>query len=358
MKKSAPLILTCLLLAHETSWAVSYSSQKESTTTNSSKKNSSVSIETDFLYWKVNQNGNEFAQTGQAITTPGISGATSVNPGHIYRPHYTMQPGFKFSVGYLSSYDNWDLRFGYMWIESRGRRQVQSSDLNSGIIPIFSTACTNSSLAQASYNGGTDSFVSSAYASSNLYLNAFDLELGKTWMQTNKLKLRPFFGLKGTYQHQNLKLKYNTSSSSDITISTGSNLTTHKERLSGIGIKLGVNTSWMFSKYFGVFADAAGSLLWTSSNISTKNYDSETTPNSYNNVLLTNQSYHSNPMVPVLELFLGFGYEQSFTSSLKKISFKAGWEEQIWLFLTRHSSTIADDSLAMQGLTLKFALDF
>lgn len=358
MKISATLALTCVLLAHESIWAANYSSQKESTNKTNTKENACVSIETDFLYWKVNQNGNEFAQTGQAISTPGISDATPVNPGHIYSPKYSMQPGFKFSLDYLSSYDSWDLRFGYMWIESRGQRLVESKDINSGIIPIFSTACTGSSLAQATYNGGSSSFVTSAYSSSNLYLNAFDIELGKSWKQANKLKLRPFFGLKGTYQHQNLKLRYDTASITDPTSNTGSNLTSHKEKLSGLGIKVGLNTSWMFSKYFGLFADAAGSLLWTSSNIKTKNYDTETTPSTFTNVLLTNQSYHSNPMMPVFELFLGFGYEQSFTKSLKKISFKAGWEEQIWLFLTRHSSTIADNSLSMQGLTLKFALDF
>ena len=39
-------------------------------------KNSKFEIEGDFLYWKVKQNGNEFAQTGQAINPPGINGIT------------------------------------------------------------------------------------------------------------------------------------------------------------------------------------------------------------------------------------------------------------------------------------------
>jgi hypothetical protein len=321
-------------------------------------QNPKFEIDGEFLYWKVKQNGNEFAQTGQAISTPGINGVSSINPGKIYAPKYSMQPGFKIACDFKGFYDNWDAKLNYMWIQSYGSKSIKSLDTNSGIIPIFSVASQNSALSQATYNGGIVSFVSGAKATSQLYLNAVDLELGKTWIQTDKLKLRSFIGLKGAWMHQSLRLTYDTSSVFIPTSQIGSNFTKHTEYFQGLGIKLGANTSWMFAKYFGIFMDFATSLLWGNSKTLTKNFDSQAGAYNYSNTLLAQQINNYHPILPVFEAFLGLGYDKTFKGNIKSFKALVGWEEQIWLFQNRHSTVVADNSLIMQGLTVKIGFGF
>lgn len=354
------LTLACFCLKTTNTYADSQknSPQNQKTITPQMVQGTKVDIEGDFLYWKVKQNGNEFAQTGQAISTPGIGVATPVNAGKLYAPKYSMQPGFKLACDFSNFYDNWDAKFNYMWIQSYGKKNVASQDVNSGIIPVFSVASQNSALSQATYNGGTASYVSMAKAISQLYLNAVDLELGKTWIQTEKLKLRPFIGLKGAWMHQSLRLTYDTSSVFETTTQVGSNFTKHTEYFQGIGIKLGFNSSWMFAKYFGIYMDFATSLLWGNSKTKTKSYDSQNGTYVYSNTLISNQTYNYHPILPVFEAFLGLGYEKTFQGTIKSFKALVGWEEQIWLFQNRHSSVIADNGLTMQGLTTKLSFGF
>jgi hypothetical protein len=110
----------------------------------------------DFIYWVAKQEGNTYAATGNAITVPGttdpntglIPGAITAK-GKVYAPNPRIEPGFKVAVGMDFAYDQWDLFAEYTYLYSSAKSAVNSNNLNTGILPIFSYAPNNSILSQA-----------------------------------------------------------------------------------------------------------------------------------------------------------------------------------------------------------------
>ncbi len=301
-------------------------------------------VDVDFLYWLGKENGNEYAQTGTLISSD-----IGVKSGKIYSPNYHCEPGVKISLSTPIGNPNWDLSLGYLWFEGQGSGSIKSNNTTSGIIPTFTYSNTETSLGTATYNGGSTGYVTAASSDWALYLNVWSLEVGYTIDKLRNLLFRPFFGLKGTWQHQTLSLKYVIN---DITTNAflGKNAVVNYQSFAGAGLRFGCNSSWLFNKHWSLFANCSTDLIWGPSKSKVKSYD--TVVADHSDLLIANQRYHSNHLIPVLDLFAGISFDKTFHSSLKGINIYAGWEEQIWFFHNQLSSMIADTSLILQGLTL------
>jgi hypothetical protein len=187
-----------------------------------------------------------------------------------------------------------------------------------------------------------------------LNFNVLDFEFGRNFYVSPRLMLRPFFGLKGTWQKQTLAVNF-TSSSTD----TASMRNRMKNW--GIGILAGLDTSWHLTRSLSLFGNIAASALWEQFKVN--RLDREVNAVSNTSISFVNLMDRFHIVRPVFEWMLGLRWEAWFYCDTYHFAAEGGWEEQIWfsqnMFIRLPGSGSAHDGdLTLQGLTLKFRLDF
>lgn len=321
-----------------------------------------VFVETAFLYWIAKQEGNDYATTGSAITVPGTTDpntsatAAGISPGNVYEPNTNIEPGFKVGLGVNLEYGKWDLFSEYTYLVSHGEGSVSSNDINSGILPLFSYTPNNSILSQtlSVASSGATGFVSDAHAHWGLHFNNITLELRRMIELFCTLSIRPHFGLQGTWQTQQFRTKYDVSSFSSFA-SLGHNRVQFDQSSWAVGLRFGLDTSWRCCQHLSLLLDSAVSALYGNFTAKATSYD--TNIGTYSDVLIGNQTLNLYTVSPVIQVFFGLQSDWAVYSKYLLLV-QAGWEEQVWFFQNQHSSTIADTSLILQGLTARIQMDF
>ncbi|MBS0604607.1 MAG: hypothetical protein JSS60_06165 [Verrucomicrobia bacterium] len=314
-------------------------------------------IDVDYIYWLAKDNGNEYAAKGCAFVEPGSTPtATPVKDGRVYAPEHHMQSGFKVGLDTFCGEDRWDVAIEYTYFHGDASGSAHSGNTNSGLVATYNYAPQFSSLASATFNGGSDSYLGKATSDWDLYLNVIDVDLGRRLMVSPKVWIRPFFGLKGTWQHQRLDVDYITYSVNDGSFYGKTNVT-DRQKFWGLGLRMGANSNWQFAKHWSLFANGAIDLLWGRTQADGEAHDTNG-PLLLHDVKISDQDYSYHSITPVIEFFAGLSFDWAFNCSLKKLSIKAGWEEQVWFFQNRHTSMISDISLIMQGLTTRAEFSF
>lgn len=315
-------------------------------------------VQGDFLYWRVKQQGNAYAATGGAITVPGTTDPNTglipgpiTTSGHVYEPKFRMDPGFRAGAGLHLAHGKWDLFLEYTYLASHAKGSVASSDLNTGIVPLFGFLANNSILTEASFAEGDSGFLSKAAASWGLHFNNLTLELGRNLQFSPLFGLRPHFGLQGSWQKQYFHANYTVNSLTNFAAVLGENRDLFRQRYWGVGLRVGLDSYWSTWRYFGLFANSALSALWGQFDSQIRSFDTNTLIG-YNNVLIANQKFRPHTLIPVLQLQIGAQFDWVFRNC-RSMMFQAGWEGQVWFFQNQHSTPIADASLIMQGFTFK-----
>jgi hypothetical protein len=306
-------------------------------------------ITTGLLYWSARLDTLSYAQSGIGNLS------TNQNPsqGKEYSVDWGWDPGFKAGYGWSLAHGGWDLYLQYTWFYSN----VSSRNNQSDLLPTFDII---SPISQT-----PDDFVplsmSGAHARWNLHYQMLDLELGRNYYINRYLKLRPFIGLKGTWQKQAYHVSFNTIPILINSVSTPFDFKMNQHQmLWGIGPRTGLNTSWQFSKHFSLYGDFALTGLWTHYNISRKDrFEEINIPDDQISTANLKETLHV--IKPALELGIGFRLERYFHSNRFHMLFQAGWETQIWpnqtLYINLNHSKSRYD-LSLQGFTTKFRFDF
>ncbi len=325
-------------------------------------------FEGDFLYWQAKQEGNQYASTGTGFTVPGTNDPnTGLTPspidkaGKLYAPEPRFCPGYRAALGLNLRHGRWDLVSEYTYLYSKAHGSVESDDLNTGILPLFSYTPNNSILSttMGATTSGALGFVSASKAWWDLHFNTLTLELGRMMQLTRFLSLRPHFGAEGTLQTQNLAVCYKVSSITTPETSLGNNKVLFKQHSWGVGPRMGLDSLWKCWRNLGFYTNAAVALLWGQFTGKARSYDTNYAPNmvNYNGVLIADQVTREHSITPVLELEAGIRFSW-IVASKHRFSMLAGWEEQIWFFENQHSSVIPNTSLTLQGATAKVRWDF
>lgn len=214
-----------------------------------------------------------------------------------------------------------------------------------------------------SLTASTTSLSGITYARSSwdLWFNTIDLELGRNFYVSQWLTLRPFGGLKFTWQDQDWSVNYTADSvsanGSDITAG-GTVRSTQDHFVWGVGIRTGFDTSWYFADNWNIFANTALSAMWNDYDIDRKDRFS---PQSLSYTVTTVRT-HSDPfqLHAVTEFQLGIMGEWWFYDNDFHFSISAAYEQQVWInygefiFLTDREA----GDLSLQGLTLHARFDF
>jgi len=198
--------------------------------------------------------------------------------------------------------------------------------------------------------------------------NVLDLELGRDFYVSKFLTLRPFGGLKFSWQNQKYKVKYSdilfVGDQSDVpssltTIPLGSNVKMDfKQKEFGVGLRVGMNTHWYFCKWLGAYGDFAMTALWNRFKETREVEVNTPARTEYDSEKIKDKVYD---VTAVLEIGLGLFFEWAFSNDNYMLYLSAGWEDQVWfnqnnmIFLMNNN---APGNLSFQGFTLKVGFGF
>ena len=300
-------------------------------------------ITADFIWWKAQEDGLNYAYNGVG------NGIVNADKGSMHHPRFKYEPGFKVGAGLKFKYDGWDLYSQYTWfrMNKHGSKSsvARNADGNSNVMGNIAIPSLNS----FSYNLGQ------ANASWSLHFNVLDVELGRNFWISKHLTLRPFVGMKFSWNDQKFNVTYKDSIGGFYT-GDDVNLKMHMDQL-GVGLRTGLDTAWYMCKRLSIFGELALNGLWNRFNSSRKDMLAPTSGTSFN---LNHVSNHSHIITPVLEWALGLRFETTFHNDEYMFMMQAGWEQQVWFnqnqFVFMPNTTAGNMNL--EGLTVKAGFYF
>ncbi len=292
----------------------------------------------DYLYWTAREDNLEYASTGYTNNDE-----FSVSSGRAKSPNFHYESGFKAGFGFNFGHDCWDTLLNYTWFQSNNNKSSIEADYDGGLTPSFTPHIALE----------LSDFFNSANSNFSLHFNNIDWELGRNCYISKYLSLRPFVGLKGSWQKQTFNNQYQGEAEHHSFTYDNNN----KSSFWGVGIRSGLNTSWHLSESWSLFGDLALSALWSS--FDTHRNDSYEVAHESTYPVKVKES--TNTLSPVLELSMGLRKDVWFFQDRLHIGVQAGWEEQVWWNQNRLSSDLGlarGGNLYLQGLTARIRIDF
>ncbi len=270
-----------------------------------------------------------------------------------------MASGFKVGLGTNFCHDGWDVYAEYTWFNSTSNSKTPSDF--STAIPVpngtleLTDGCWNVNLGGGL--SGLNAF-SGANAKWRLKMNVVDLELGRNFYVSPRLMLRPFYGLKGAWNKQNMNVSF---TGIDLKIGIPVVNTMHNQIKNwGIGPRAGMDGSWHLSRCFSIVGDVALTALWE--HFKMQRFDFQESSGAITDSLVDFKGSEYS-MEPVIEWMLGLKWETGLSCDSYHLAITAAWEEQMWFeqndFLrVPGTSTANGDNLSVQGLTVDVRFDF
>jgi len=305
-----------------------------------------LNLSADFLYWTARLDGLSYAKSGAS----GDLTSNQLTAGKSKEVNWEWDAGFRAALGWNFCYGCWDMVLRYTWFYTNVDDSTSSPSLYPSIRLI-----PNQLLESTIFT------VSGAHAHLDLHYQVGDWELGRNFYLSKTLKARPFIGLKGTWQKQDYNIFYDGAGTLG-----GQAFLNYKAHFDssiyGIGMRIGVNGSWQFSKCFSLYGDVALNAMWLHYNTGRKDQFTLST-NGNPGAELTPFYVEDNLHVvkPVCEFALGLRLESYFSCKRYHLLLQVGWESQIWinqtLYMTLDHGYDRYD-LSLQGLSARLRFDF
>lgn len=293
----------------------------------------------DLTLWRAEQGGTEWS--AENIDDNGVGETT------FKKTDFDWDWGFKVGIGYnMMKHDQWDMQLYYTWFRAE-------QETNAGIaVPATLTATTG---VDPFFTGASDvngSVFQSGENHWHIHYNMFDWELGRGYMVSKHLALRPHVGVKGGWIHQKVHGHFNTFNNVETTYEA-------KNNFWGVGPSGGINTKWELGNYethyFSLFADFAGAWMWGHWDVHHESFDDTGVAQKSNNL--------SRDLGAVmLQGFMGFGWDTNFHDDRCHFAMRLGYEVQHWFnqlqFFPPGNAFRYNYDLTLQGGTLDFRFDF
>lgn len=307
-------------------------------------------ITADFIWWKVEQEGMNFAYSGTEPISIGTTTLVNASKGHVAHPKFKYEPGFKVGFGLKFRHDGWDLYGNYTWLRSDFDDTKKSIHAKGGSSLVANTEIQGR-------NGSTVPTLSDeAEAKWSLHFNVLDFELGRNFWISQWLTLRPHFGLKFSWLDQDYNVEYEGIVSTDGSIN-GSNVKSRNDvDQFGVALRTGLDSAWYMWKKWCIFGEFAISGMWNDFDIKRKD-KTHTAAGSFTTL---DTKFSSHPITAVIEWALGLRFETTFHNDDYLFMLQAGWEEQLWFNQNQFFNPLSQSpqDLSFAGLTIKAGFDF
>jgi len=254
---------------------------------------------------------------------------------------FDWAPGFRVGMGYHMQHDQWDTQASYTRFHSTAKDHAQgavtSGFLAPKIVPLLQPFSTGK-------------------VCLNLYYNMFDLDVGRSFLSSPCLELRPSIGLKGGKITQTIHSAWtNPDYLLVLPVSASENI---KQIFQGAGPQCAVSTKWCFKRSqkhsFSLIGKFEADYLWGHWSIRDHFFDNYATKI---NVKTSERTFGSF----VLHSFLGCGWDCTAKSDHIHCSLKLGYEIEDWFDhcqLFTNTSGSQKNDLILQGCNLHFKCAF
>ncbi len=311
------------------------------------KNGMDIHLSADFIYWSARLDTLTYAKTGHGSLTDG----RSPTKGKIQSVNWSWDPGFKAGLGWSFCHGCWDMNIQYTWLYTN----VGNTKHSDFMVSAFDILPPSLQLNELSFNR--------AHAQFDLHYQVGDLELGRNYYVSKTLKMRPFIGLKGTWQKQGYNVFYDAISIHLLEETFNFN-SEFGHSIWGLGMRGGLNTSWQFSKNVSLYGNLAFTGIWLHYDIDRKDtFETVVTDPQVQTTETTtfNAQDHLRLVKPVLEFGIGLRLESYFGCGRYHFLLQGGWESQIWInqtiYISRNGHHDRFD-LNLHGLTTKIRFDF
>lgn len=304
----------------------------------STRTDSNWAISADFLAWYASE---EVASIWADVVTISDNNTSSWGaPSFKFKWDY----GFRVGIGYDLVYGQWDSTLSWTWFRTDATHTIPfQSDITLG--PEFFAGFLSGDTPQ------------SMKAQWSLALNMFDWDLGRSYLISKNLFLRPFFGLKGGWIDQTIFAHY-YNLTIDSTPTTDTGIEHLKNDFWGIGPLGGINSKWRM-RHFGsqsidLFGDFSLASLWGTWNCS----------DLYKNTAQQTSSVNTKKNslgALMLRGFMGIGWDADLCNGQSHLAAKLGFETQFWfnqLRIATFQLQRLHNDLSLQGITCNCRFDF
>ncbi|MDN3504447.1 MAG: Lpg1974 family pore-forming outer membrane protein [Rhabdochlamydiaceae bacterium] len=294
------------------------------------------SIYADYILWEARAGGLEAAQTGVSQTAAGVSTLTK---GQTFAPGFKYQSGFQVGASAELGHDNWTVDTKYTWLHTSDKRTS------------FGSATAAASTMQAIYMTAPASHVlTTGNTEWNLRFNAVQLNLGRDFLVSENLSLRPYYGIRGAWHNQRQNTNYTFSNTTSGSTGTQDWNVWTKQNWWGVGFQTGLDTGWWFDENWAIYANFGSSLLWGRWNVQNREKKTDVDPDTYKE----NWASTAYGVQPTLDLEMGVRWMMSFDDNTYAFLVQAGWEQQVWINHQQLNpiATAADD-LSLQGFNFR-----
>ncbi len=301
------------------------------------------------LLWKASEEGLDYAITGSfdLQSDPGTFYQLNLKNGKSHEPGFHWDWGFRVGVGYDTHHDGWDIYSTWTRYHhgAKGSLTVQG-DPNANDFAATGGSGNYISPFWVAQIFSPPGMMNRAKAHWHLNLDLADLELGRNYLITKYLSLRPSIGLRAGWIDQKYNLfflAYNfptdpTATVRDISVRM-------KNDFWGIGAKAGLNTQWFLGKGFSICGNGSFSLLDGHYHIRYKLHDQKpvlvvtqksaglnaqttTIDPAYNDSFKNKKHIHT--IAPIVNLALGLRWERSFCNEHCFFSIWGSYEENVF----------------------------
>jgi len=297
-------------------------------------KKSSVYATGEWLFWKTRQGGMEYA-VARSSNTPGV-----FTDAVTQKIEFDWESGFRAGLGVHLPQDGWDLFVDYTRFCADHTAQAGGS-----LFPLLAF--------QGQFPAAD---VSHAEAHWKISFQTLDLEIGRAYFLSKTLSLRPHIGLKGAWIDQDAHVHY---SGGAIAAGQVYHLKFDND-FKGGGVRLGVDSNWLFGGGFSLFGNLSTALL-------AGFFDLEQTQVQIADTKVIDLDSDLHQVSPMLQLILGAAWDKNFQKGRYHFGLSAGFESQYWWQQNQLEHFTADtqpifvrqnDPLSFYGLTLQARFDF
>jgi len=296
--------------------------------------------------WGTNDSGNFFA-TGEVVwfkplndiqtkstTTAATDGADLTNVTDVTSK---WAPAFRLAIGYNTSYDGWDSVLTYTELQYKHNSPYVFSDSTFGNIKDL--------FANFNYTGSR---------SVRYYYYQGDLDFGRMFKVSSKLFLRPHVGVRSLWLSQ----KTSVSSTNSLTSFLAAPAVSASQSLHGtlVGAEFGLDTQWMLSKEFSVYANAGAATLVYGRRFSftfKKGASLDTLSRAENTKV-----HYISKIVQGIDFAIGLRWDKNIYDGDYHIGINFGYEHHNLVNLPINDSYGLSQDFTLQGLALGARFDF
>jgi hypothetical protein len=278
---------------------------------------------------------------------------------------YDWDWGVRAGIGYDLPHDGWDLFLNWTWFQTKAHASNTTDIPHSANVQPWTSG---SGVFGFNVGEAMTHFVS---ARSSLHWALVDLELGREFMVSKWLSLRPFIGARGAWISRNFKIHYSGDvgiRGDDYPLLTNEVWNHLHNQYRGGGLRGGISSAWKFGYGFSLYGELDLALLYGSQKLQQKQRQLGL-PVIEPPLQLINAKNHWTTLRPMLDIGAGLRWDKFFCESKYRIRFQLGWEQHLLFgfendqnFIKpgphQYKYSMGQGNLGLSGVSFQTRLDF